>query len=265
MPKARDLSPSDLFKQYTAGDAIRVRELYKPAIQVINPMRIILTANDHDLLHSLTCGKELTPDTKKAMGERILHFDITHSAERHLKRLGGRSYTEREGARWIRGDSGQPSDFIVAKHFMYLYNKRDPRNMTDRYCVMGNCDKSQSFQIASQSKSLHPVMRGLIGLFQTPGRFHPHKKINSESGKCWVTKHGVLAYIREVNLERIEERALEGVIKSLIREANPVDSDGMSYYELDTDQIVEYAQAWGIGCDVLRGAHELWKDCGGIL
>ena len=32
--------------------------------------------------------------------------------------------TEQPGKRWIRGDGGQLSDFVVAKHFLWLYEHR---------------------------------------------------------------------------------------------------------------------------------------------
>jgi len=87
------------------------------------------------------------------MGERLLHFDLDAEAETYLKRIGGRAFTERDGARWIRGDSGQSSDFIVARHFLHLYKERKPRNLQDRFCVMGNCTEVDSFKIASLGES----------------------------------------------------------------------------------------------------------------
>jgi hypothetical protein len=153
LPSIRDNAPADVFKELTAGDPIRVRELYKPAVSVINPVRIIFTANDHEILHELTKGKEVSPETRRAMGERLLHFDLDAEAETYLKRIGGRAFTERDGARWIRGDSGQSSDFIVARHFLHLYKERKPRNLQDRFCVMGNCTEVDSFKIASLGES----------------------------------------------------------------------------------------------------------------
>ena len=258
MPKAKDMSPSDTFKSYTAGDAIRVRELYKPAINVINPLRIILTANDHGLLHELTRGKELTPETKKAMGERLLHFDISSKAETYLDRLGGRAFTEKDGGRWIRGDSGQPTDYVVAKHFMWLYKNRPRKAQNTRYCVMGNCNESESFQIASRSEFLPIVIRGIIGLFDRPGSLKDHKKA-TKTGRALVTLQGVMAYIREINEERISERDLEAVIKSLLRVSKPTIYNHLHYYELNTQSIIDFAHPWGIPCHQLVLLNDIGK------
>jgi hypothetical protein len=255
LPKSGDMSPSDLFKSYTAGDAISVRELYKPRINVINPLRIILTANDHDILKDITKGKELTADTRAAMGERILHFDVNNAAAEHLERLGGRAFTEMDGARWIRGDSGQKSDFVVAKHFMWLYAQREkiyPRNKQNRYCVMGNCgDASCTFQIASGSESLATVMRGLIGLFENPGSLKQFRLV-TKTGKAYITLEGCLAYVRDINGDKIGERALESVVQSVLVRSNPYVNDRRNYYELDVQRIVEFAEHWGSAVPVLR-------------
>lgn len=259
MPKTRDMSPSDTFKSLTAGDPIRVRELYKPSVNVINPMRLIFTANDHAVLQEISKGKELTPQTRKAMGERLLHFDVGPEAEAHLKRLGGRTYTEKEGARWIRGDSGQPSDFIVAKHFMWMYRNRErmfPRNATDRYCVMGNCNEAESFQLASQSEHLPAVIRGIVGLCERPGSLKIHR-ILSSSGNLYVTVQGVLVYIREVNQEQVSERAMEGVLKSLMKDSTPYDRDGLIYKRLDPGAILDWAKPRGLPCATIDKLHRI--------
>lgn len=259
------MSPSDLFKSYTAGDAIPVMEKYKPRVNVINPLRIILTANDHDLLFELTRGKELTPDTKRAIGERILHFDLNADAADYLDRLGGRAFTEKECGRWIRGDTGQLSDYLVARHFMWLYEEDEKtyRPASQRYCVMGNCNEAESFKLASRSESLPVVMRAITALFDTPFTFKDHR-FATKSGRAYVTMQGVLGYIREINNEQITERVLESVLKSIMRRTAPVEKDNFFYYEIDLDCVMEFCRPWSLPCDYLRGVHEIWKKSGGM-
>jgi hypothetical protein len=259
-PKVKGMAPSDLFKAYTAGDAIYVREIYKPPISIISPIRILFTANDHGLLHELTRGKELTPETKKAMGERLMHFEIDRSAEQYLKRLGGRTFTEREGARWIRGDSGQPSDFIVAKHFMWLYKNRPPMAKGDRYCVMGNCgeDDHQTFKMASQSDYHAPVLRGVVALFETKGVLESQRFYTKE-GRIFVTMAGVLTSIREGNGEVVPERALESVLRSIMIRTKPYPKDGKSFYELSLPDVWEFAHHWSVTRGKLKQIKEAWE------
>ena len=103
-------------------------------------MRIVFTANDHDLLYELTGGKDMSPESRKATGDRLLHFDVGPEAGHYLQKLGGREFTEKEGARWIRGDDGgSKSNHVVAKHFLWLYDNRDEPNKRQRLLVMGNC------------------------------------------------------------------------------------------------------------------------------
>lgn len=260
MPRSRDMSPSDTFKSLTAGDPIRVRELYKPSIQVINPMRLIFTANDHAVLQSITKGKELTPATRKAMGERLLHFDVDDKAEAYLRRLGGRSYTEKDGARWIRGDSGQDSDFIVAQHFMHLYKTRPPRNPSDRYCVMGNCNEVDSFQIASQSEFLPMVMRGIINLAEkTPAQLKSHVAIMT-NGDVYITSSGVFGQIKDVNQERISERAMDGILKSLMKDSQMYQRGGLYFRKIDPAAVLDWAQPNGYPCPKIEEAARRSKE-----
>lgn len=261
----RGMSPSDLFKSYTAGDAIPVEEKYKPRVNVINPLRIILTANDHDLLYELTRGKELTPDTKRAIGERILHFDLNEDAAKYLERLGGRAYTEQEGSRWIRGDTGQDTDYVVAKHFMWLYEESEKtyRPLSQRYCVMGNCNEAESFKLASRSEALPIVMRAITALFDKPYTFKSHRYA-TKSGRAYVTLNGVLGYIREVNQEQITERVLESVVKSILKRSAPVAKNNFAYYEIDLECVMEFCTPWSLPCDYLRGVYDIWKKNGGM-
>ena len=200
-------------------------------------------------------------ETRKAMGERILHFDIGGEAANHLARLGGRAFTEREGARWIRGDSGQASDFVVAKHFMWLYKNRPPRAKQNRYCVMGNCNESESFQIASTSDSLPVVMRGIIGMFNAgKGTKWRQFRLDTVQGRAYVTLEGLLGYIREVDNIPIGERSLEAVLKSILRTSAPRVQNHRNYYELNIPQVLEFATHWGASCPRLRELLEMQKD-----
>jgi hypothetical protein len=259
LPAARDKAPADTFKELTAGDPIRIRELYKPAVSVINPVRIIFTANDHEILHELTKGKEVSPETRRALGERILHFDLDEGAETYLKRIGGRAFTERDGGRWIRGDSGQPSDFIVARHFLHLYKERKPRNLQDRFCVMGNCADVESFKIASRSEGYSMVVRAVVGLVEKRVPKFANMAFISKTGRVYVTLQAVLAYVREIEEQKITEKVLEASLKSIMRSSTPILWNGLMMYEIDVEALLEYAKPWGIPCARIEEASAMNK------
>jgi hypothetical protein len=249
----RGISPGDQFKGLTAGDAVSVREMYRPRVDVLNPMRVILTANDKDLLYELTRGKELTPDSKEAIGNRIYHIDNDDAAALYLHSIGGRGHTGADGKRWIRGDSGQPSNFIVAKHLMWLYQHRPPRDLRQRLCVMGNCGSTSGhmFDMAAQSDSMPTVMRAVIGMVehgQTSFREHLHML----PGRLYVTLYGVLRFIREIAEERIAERALESSMKSLETAEGSVTLSNKTFRSIDVGMVLHYAERWGMDAVKLR-------------
>jgi len=243
-------SPSDRFKELAAGDDLHVEEKFKPVIQAVNPLRIIMTANNEDLLYAMTRGRDLTPDDKKAVGERILHFDIDDEAAKYLWDLGGPGWTARDGQRWIRGDSGQPSNFVVAQHFLWLYENRPERDKRQRLCVMGNCgeDSSEMFHMATQSDTMPMVMRAVVKILQNQKSYAKHIYIGEE-GQVGVTKMSVLTVIRDVDEERVQERSLESCLHSLSDTLKPIVSEGKHYVSLDLSLILDYAARWGIACD----------------
>lgn len=255
LPRSRDMSPADTFKKLTAGDPIRIRQLYKPAVNVINPVRIIFTANDFELLHDLTKGKEINADTRRAMGERLLHFNVDSRAEVYLRDLGGKLWTEREGHRWIRGDSGQASNYVVAKHFLWLYENRPKRRPQDRYCVMGNCISSEAFLAASRGEHCSSVIRAIIDMVE---QGHPQFEALfhlSPKGRLFVTMQGILAWIRGVMEDKkITERSMETALRSIMVEDLQWQYNGVKMYEVDVDILLDYADPWGIPCKKLRRA-----------
>lgn len=261
MPRAQAMSPSDTFKTLTAGDSITVRQMYKPEVNVVNPMRLIFTANDHDILHEISKGKELTPQTRKAIGDRLMHFDVDDSAVKYLARLGGRAYTEKDGARWIRGENDEPSDYVVAKHFMWLYKNRPQRNPLDRYCVMGNCNDNETFHIATQSEYLPVVMRGLLKLLQSEDTPN-HKQnvfVNKETGEVFFTIFGVSGQIREVNQERVSERAMEQILKGFYADDITYQLGERNYRKADLGRVLAWAEPNTYPCTKIKTWYNIWK------
>jgi len=241
-------SPADMFRIMTSGDDIPVREMYKPRVSVINPMRVILTANDHGLLYGVTKGKDLSPESKKAIGERLMHFDLDDSGAKYLNSMGGRGFTEKEDARWIRGDTDQPSNYVVARHFMWLHANRPERDMTQRYCVMGNCagPESELFQIAEQSANLPLVRSALINMAES--NTQPSYMI-IEKDDMWVTRTGILRQIREIDGGKITEPDLEACWMTVMEVSTPRIERDMEFFMVDMAALARYATKWGKKAD----------------
>jgi len=254
-PKDRSrAAPSDVFKGMTAGDAISVREMYRPRVNVLNPMRILLTANDHDLLYELTRGKELTPESRNAIGERILHFDIDGSAAQWLTAKGGPGFTAMPGRRWVKGDNGAQGDYIVARHLLWLYENRPKRDYTRRLCVMGNCatGSREMFAMSTQSDAMPAVMRAVVGIVEA-GAAAFQRDWKQHDGRLYFTMDGIRRYAVDVNEERgLTEKQVASCVRSLLRTSTPWLVDDREYHELDTDVILDYVRRWGIPAGKLR-------------
>jgi hypothetical protein len=239
-------SPSDRFKELTAGDSLEVEPKFKSVISVVNPLRIILTANNHELLKSLVRGREQTLHDRKALGERILHFDVCDAAREYLWSIGGNGTTAQEGNRWIRGDSGQPSSFVVARHFMWLYENRPEVDKRQRFCVMGNCgeESAEMFRMATQSAEMPMVMRAVMVVLDNPGSYTRHYR--EIDGVPTFTMDVLLNIIRSVQEEKVSESALESCVEALSLDSHPVEIEGMHMWRLNMDMVRSFSRKWGI-------------------
>ena len=124
LPRTMTSDPADTFRSYISGDTITVEEKYKPSISVNNPLRILITANNDTAIKSLYMHRDLSEHDRHALSQRLLHIDVGLEGAKFLSRRGGVLYTAQPGNRWIRGDAGQPSDYVVARHFLHLYERR---------------------------------------------------------------------------------------------------------------------------------------------
>lgn len=269
-PKMRGRkSPSDTIKSMTAGDDIEVRDLYKPSVLVQNPMRVIFTANDHDLLHELTKDKSMAPDNRDALGERILHFDIGNVASNYLNELGNNAFTARDGNRWIRGDGGTNSDYVVARHFLWLYENREkkwPRLPSDRYCVMGNCTGTNNmmFEMITQNDNTTKVIRAIIGMAESKSSVWGRFMIVDEKASIYVTEAGLKEYIFTVMNDTIGDRQLSDVLKNVVRNNSPFTKAFKYFYEIELDTVLKYAMMKGIDANIIRGYRAKQLEAEGV-
>jgi hypothetical protein len=256
----KSTSPSDRFKELTAGDTLEVRPLYKSIISIENPLRVILTANNHDLLKSLVRGREQTLYDREALGERILHVDIEDAGRDYLWKIGGHGTTSRDGNRWIRGDGSQESDYIVARHFLWLYENRPERDMRQRFCVMGNCgsDSAEMFRMATQSDDMPVVMRSVVAILNNESTFGMGRMALME-GVPAFTMDSIYETATKTLEMKISSTALENCIEALSVDGHPVDVNGVHMWRLSLDMIGGYARKWGLKSDRLQ---ELIRETG---
>lgn len=220
LPGGMDIA--DKFRQLVAGETIVVNEKYQTPMTINNPLRIIFTANNHEVIQQLTKHRDLSPDDQHALGIRILHFEAQHAAAQYLAcpdsnnpDFGGLAFTRG----WIAGDAGQPSDYIVARHFLWLYaNRANYGSPEPRYLVEGSIDSRIMQEMATNSGCAPDVIETILSMIEDIRANLDGISIDMEGGRLYVTSAGILSYFRSdlAAARRIlDNRKIAGVLKSL--------------------------------------------------
>jgi hypothetical protein len=256
-------SPADKFKSITGGDGIIVNEKFKPSVRVLCPVRLIMCANDDGIIRELISGKDMGVDNRTAIGERLYHFKVSRKAELFLKSIGGRAFTAKKGQRWIRPDSGaDKSDFVVAKHFLYLYNNRKSVDPSQRFLVMGNCSPGAGAgtqtiieRLLADNNHTPLVARAIREMVDSKGMWGKFVVINKEHTRIWVTRHGIQKYIKEVLEERVSGADIYSGLLNLMVGTEPDDFGGANHYEVSAEILSMIASEQGIAKTYLRNIY----------
>lgn len=201
--------PADEFRILTGGDAKTIDRKYLSPMSVRNPARIIMTSNNADMVRNLTAGKELTVADREAIALRILHFVLGDEGAVFLREKGGIAFTGRGGRRWIASDSGLKSDFIVARHFLWLWKTRQPSRFS-RLLVEGGSNTELLFEMQTASGASPLVIESIIRLIETQsdgkGVVLRDADIDGEPPKIFVTTAAILDYFRAFMANKAGER-----------------------------------------------------------
>lgn len=188
------IHPSDQFRSLVAGDSVDVEKKNHDSIQIQNPMRIIFTANNKKLIMQLCEGRDLAPEDRDAIAIRLQHYERGDVPSAFLKSMGGGKWTRG----WIAGDSKQPSDFIVAKHFLWLYEQygKDAHPYDDHGLLLaGDLDSPIIDSMRTRGGSTPAVIEALAGLLDStaPGS---SAGVKVEGSRLFVTVGSILTYWR---------------------------------------------------------------------
>jgi len=264
----RGAEPADVFRELVSGEDFITRNPYEAPVTVNNPMRIIMTANNLDVVHALTKSRDLSVEDQEALAQRILHFTAREEAATWLKSKGGRRFTDG----WIRGDGGhRESDYVVAEHFMWLYEHRhDFGQPEERLLVQGNAQSEIIQQMRTQSGAAPRVVELILGLVGTnPANLGQQYKagmaeVNGgpESG-FYITADAIKRYhTDQMSTERmtITHKRAAMVLSSLSIKTEIVNPtlealDGQQYrlrwWRLDLPALLDRALEYGIPCERL--------------
>jgi len=186
--------PADAFRQFVGGDPIRFEEKYKVPITVRNPLRVIFTTNNDDIVNALAGGRDLTPYDRDAIAQRLFHIDVPDAAAEWLMDLGGLDFTKG----WIAGDSGRKSRYVVAKHFLYLHSIRS-QHTRGRFLMEGsNCERLIK-AMTLRSGAAPAVFEILTRLIELAGK---QGSAVIEGGAIFVTENMVEKYEQREHANR---------------------------------------------------------------
>lgn len=267
-PQSRTgLSPADNFRRVTSGGAMTINDKYMPLQKIFNPMRVIFTANNINVVQELASGKDLSPGDRDAIAIRLSHYDIGGEAARFLQNTGGRAMTSADGFKWIADDSGE-SDYIVAKHFLHLYEQKAKWKKGARFAVEGNLAEKVGdplmFEMLTRHGKTPLVMETILHLYEG---FDSRPGCLVEDGKLYVLISEIVNYLRDNNFAEAKIRSAEvaDALQNLVI-AKPVAcvlpsrvSQGLrEWYELDVTLLFKASVKFGYP------AGKLMKACGGI-
>ncbi|CAK0753830.1 hypothetical protein CCP3SC1AL1_2030004 [Gammaproteobacteria bacterium] len=251
-PKKNGESSQEQFKSMTGGDKQRIRDLYKPAALVSNPMRLIMTANNHDIIRTLL-DKDMTPSDREAVGQRLLHFDLDGEAAAWLEARGGNAFTGKAGARWIAG-SPVPSNFIVAKHFLHLHAMRIKQEggFSGRFLVEGNCSKNSSFMIHQivQKDTTAAVITAMTNLIEAKCARKSYT-LDDSTGAVYVTINSILDELKVSDMPMTYGKVSQ-VIRTVTVTQNPVLFNYLEHHQIDCETLLIHASRAGRETPELR-------------
>lgn len=112
------------FRDLITSGVIHINEKHKSVQQVYNLPRIIGTANNKRLVSDMFPSQTTDTADRDAILERLLYIQTDDSAAKYLRELGGENFTGKKGNRWIKSRQGGRSDYVVARHILWLYENR---------------------------------------------------------------------------------------------------------------------------------------------
>ena len=256
-PSQMPVPPSDSFRSFVSGDPIRIVEKYKVPIVVNNPLRIVFTTNNDDVIRALAGGRDLTPYDREAIAQRLFHIDVSPAASEWLLRQGGLQMTRG----WISGDAGAPTNYIVAKHFRYLYEKR-PKDLGGSRFLMDGVNNERLIKAMSLRSGQAPaVFEVLSRLIETSG-VRPGSAVVEPDGRIFVNENMVEKYEQqEFPHRRTNHHVIKNVIASM-RKPGTHPTQGLRgkgkdrtlavWHELNGRLILEEAIERGLPCMKLQ-------------
>ena len=189
--------------------------------------------------------------------------NIDGSAAAWLAKRGGNAFTGRTGARWI-ARPGDPSQFIVAKHFLWLWQERSKieKGFVGRFLVDGNCAKNSPFmtQQIVQKDTTATLISAIFNLVEASSQ-RKNYKLDGKSGKVYVTVDALLDELRINDTPMSYGKAVQ-VLRNVAATQETRVFDHKEYHEVDCKMLLTFASKLGKNTPNLRKIVENQKETG---
>lgn len=255
--------PADQFRSLVGGQAFYCKRKFMAPVLVSNPVRILFTANNVNVIQMLTANRDLSPEDREALRIRLKHINVKNKAAVWLRQQGGLRFTGKSGRRWIAGDGGEPSDFRVARHFLWLYHQRDTQSPrfggeAKRFLVEGDATPELMFEMRTQSGSTPIVIEAIIKLLNINQQ---REGVVVQDNSLFILASEILEFHRNnaSSREKLSSNTVSQVMKNItlrihegitLRERPTLTR--RRWYEVDPHLILQYARKDGWSCKKLE-------------
>ena len=258
--------PYHQFRRLVTADPIRANRKNMHPISIRVPYRVMFTSNNDDVVTNLVGKGNLSPEDRNALMIRLIHLNIGDAASRWLRAQGGMALTGRPGRRWIAGDGGVSSDYVVAKHFLWLYENRKTFGPTgSRLLVEGNAGADLMFKLRTGSGAAPLVIETLLKMIESSTM---PSTMAIDDDRLFVLVHGVTDYFRQNLAQKIRENLTDQMVTTAlkglsVRQENPPRvletrraQGRVRWMELDAEAIYAVAERNGYTCPKLLAVVE---------
>ena len=256
----KGLHPADQFRRLVSGQSFDCNRKFMAPVEVNNPVRIVLTANNLNLIQMLVSNRDLTPEERDSLGVRIKHIVVPERATMWMRMKGGHDFTGRKGRRWIAGDSNQASDFIVAKHFLYLHSIREKCHNSTRFLVDGDMSSELMFEMRTNTGSAPVVIETIIKLLNTNNR---RVGLCIQDWRLFILTQEILEFHRQHKTSGTKDltaNTITQVMKNFVVMEHPEpmtlrerpELTKRRWHELDPSFLLKYARRDGWSCPTLE-------------
>jgi hypothetical protein len=201
---------ADTFRHFVSGDPLYIEQKFKEPILVRNPLRIIFTANNNDVLATLVGGRDLSPEDREALAVRLLHIESDETAAIWLRDRGGLEFTKG----WIDADDGALGTKKIARHFMSLYVNRAPMKKGNRLLIQGNATDSLIRMMATRSGTSPLVVETLVRMVESESILHGLHVTNSA---IMVTTSAIVDFYRTGAMGTGSSKLSQSVVSSVLK------------------------------------------------